>query len=149
SLGNFRDMLHAVSKDPAMIIYLNNQENHKNAPNENFAREVMELFTLGEGHYSEHDIKEAARAFTGWAVNRKGKYEFKETDHDSGEKEFLGRKGNFNGDEIIDILLQEKQTAKFIVTKIYREFVNQKTDDAIVRSLADEFYASGYDIGLL
>src|SRR5205085_6559742 len=99
--------------------------------------------------YSEHDIKEAARAFTGWAVNRKGKFEFKEADHDSGEKEFLGHKGNFNGDEIIDILLQEKQTAKFIVTKIYREFVNQKTDESAVASLADEFYNSGYDIGLL
>jgi uncharacterized protein (DUF1800 family) len=149
SLGSFRDLLHAISKDPAMIIYLNNQENHKDAPNENFAREVMELFTLGEGHYTEHDIKEAARAFTGWEVNRKGKFEFKEADHDSGEKEFMGRKGNFNGDDIINILLENKQTAKFIVTKIYREFVNQEIDETNVNSLSDQFYKSGYDISYL
>jgi len=149
ALGKFGDMLHAVSKDPAMIIYLNNQENHKDAPNENFAREVMELFTLGEGHYTEQDIKEAARAFTGWSVNRKEKFEFNENDHDAGEKEFLGHKGSFNGDDIIGILLQQKQTAVFITRKIYREFVNVETDDAIVASLADGFFDSGYDIAAL
>ncbi len=149
ALGNFGDMLHAISKDPAMIIYLNNQENHKDAPNENFAREVMELFTLGEGNYTEHDIKEAARAFTGWAINKKGRYEFVEGNHDTGEKEFLGHKGNFNGNEIIDILLQQKQTAKFIVTKIYKEFVNQKIDERLVASLSEDFFNSNYDISAL
>ncbi|MFN3940753.1 MAG: DUF1800 family protein, partial [Chitinophagales bacterium] len=95
ALGSFRNLLHAVAKDPAMIIYLNNQQNKKDAPNENFAREVMELFTLGEGNiYTEKDIKESARAFTGWTVNRKGEFEFSEQDHDGGVKDFMGRSGH-------------------------------------------------------
>ncbi len=89
ALGKFGKLLHAIAKDPAMIIFLNNQQNKKDHPNENFAREVMELFTLGEGNlYTEKDIKEAARAFTGWTVNKKGQFEFIEKEHDSGEKEF-------------------------------------------------------------
>ena len=105
ALGKFSDLLFAIAKDPAMIIYLNNQQNKKTAPNENFAREVMELFTLGEGKYSENDIKEAARAFTGWNSNKKGEFEFIAKDHDDTEKEFLGKKGNFNGDDILKIIL--------------------------------------------
>jgi len=149
ALGKFGDLLHAVAKDPAMIIYLNNQQNKKDHPNENFAREVMELFTLGEGHYTEHDIKEAARAFTGWSVNTKGQFEFHENDHDSGEKVFMNKKGNFNGDEIIDIILENKQTAVYLVTKIYREFVNDNVNSQRVKELADSFYQTGYDIGAL
>ncbi len=150
ALGKFGKLLHAVAKDPAMIIYLNNQQNKKDAPNENFAREVMELFTLGEGNlYSEKDIKEAARAFTGWAVNKKGQYEFSELDHDNGEKEFLGRKGNFNGEDILNIILEQKETAQYITRKIYREFVNEDPDPVIVQQLADAFYASDYDIAKL
>ena len=146
ALSSFGKLLHAIAKDPAMIIYLNNQENRKDHPNENFAREVMELFTLGEGHYTEHDIKEAARAFTGWTVNRKGEFEFNRQTHDDGEKEFLGKKGNFGGEDILNMLLEEKQTAKFITTKIYKEFVNENTDDAVIETLSAEFYKNNYDI---
>lgn len=150
ALGKFGKLLHAVAKDPAMIIYLNNQQNKKDAPNENFAREVMELFTLGEGNgYTEKDIKEAARAFTGWTVNKKGTFEFEEKDHDSGEKEFLGKKGNFNGEDIINILLEQKQTARYVVGKIYKEFVNEVPDPVITEQLTEEFYASDYDISKL
>ncbi|MFN0276180.1 MAG: DUF1800 family protein, partial [Chitinophagales bacterium] len=147
ALGSFRKMLHAVAKDPAMILYLNNEQNKKDAPNENFAREVMELFTLGRGNlYTEKDIKEAARAFTGWRINKLGQYEFSEEDHDFGEKEFLGRRGNFNGEEILDILLKEKQTAIYITKKIYKEFVNEEPDEEVINKLADDFYNTDYDI---
>ena len=150
AMVGFGQLLHAVARDPAMLIFLNNHQNRKNAPNENFARELMELFTLGEGHYSEHDIKEAARAFTGWQVSRRGKFYFNQQQHDYGVKEFLGRKGKFDGGDIIDILLEEKQTATYITTKIYREFVSTTTDDKIISLLADKFYRSNYDIqGLL
>lgn len=149
ALGKFSDMLHAVARDPSMIIFLNNQQNKKEHPNENFAREVMELFTLGIGHYTEMDVKEAARAFTGWDVNKKGEYEFNEKEHDFGDKEFLGQKGNFNGDDILNIILSNKQVAVFIVTKIYREFVNPEINPERVQQLADSFFASGYDISVL
>ncbi|OQX73416.1 MAG: hypothetical protein B6D59_05850, partial [Campylobacteraceae bacterium 4484_4] len=106
ALGNFATMLRAISKDPAMLIYLDNISNKKSHPNENFARELLELFTLGEGHYTEQDIKEAARAFTGWTVDRKsGKFRFNPRVHDFGKKTFLGRTGRFDGDDIIDIIL--------------------------------------------
>lgn len=146
ALGRFSDMLRAVSKDPAMIIYLNNQENTKNVPNENFAREVMELFTMGIGNYTEQDIKEGARAFTGWRTNRKGEFVMDNNVHDDGEKNFLGRKGNFNGDDILNILLEQKQTAYYVSAKIYREFVNEKINQKRVDDLASGFYDSGYDI---
>lgn len=150
ALGSFKKLLLQVAKDPAMIIYLNNQQNKKDAPNENFAREVMELFTLGEGQlYTEQDIKEAARAFTGWTVNKRGVFEFVAEDHDAGEKKFLGRTGHFTGEDIIEILLEEKQTAYFITTKIYRQFVNPEPDTEQIKILAEKFYASGYDITLL
>ncbi|HNA58174.1 MAG TPA: DUF1800 domain-containing protein, partial [Chitinophagales bacterium] len=150
ALGRFDKLLHAIAKDPAMIIYLNNQQNKKDAPNENFAREVMELFTLGEGNkYTEADIKEAARAFTGWTVNKKGEFEFVAKDHDDESKTFLGRAGNFNGEDIINILLEEKQTAKYVTTKIYKEFVNDNVNDAHVEALSTIFFDSGYDISAL
>lgn len=149
ALGKFGDLLHAVAKDPAMILYLNNQENKKAHPNENFAREVMELFTLGVGHYTEKDVKESARAFTGWTVNTKGEYQFNDKQHDFDEKEFLGQKGNFNGDDILDIILSNKQVAVFITAKIYREFVNPDVNAERVQKLADGFFKSGYDISAL
>ena len=150
ALGKFDKLLHAISTDPAMIIYLNNQQNKKDAPNENFAREVMELFTLGEGNlYTEKDIKEAARAFTGWTVNKRGKFEFVAKEHDDGEKEFMGMKGNFNGQDIINILHSKKQTARYVTYKIYKEFVNDDVDETIVAQLTDQFFESGYDIGKL
>lgn len=146
ALGNFGDMLREVSKSPAMLSFLNNQQNKKQHPNENFAREVMELFTMGRGAYSENDIKEAARAFTGWGFNIRGEFVNRPFQHDNGNKTFLGKTGNFNGDDIIDIILEQKQTAGFIAGKIYRYFVNEKPDSAKVAALASGFFQSGYDI---
>ncbi len=150
ALGNFRDMLLAVSKSPAMLQFLNNQQNRKMHPNENFAREVMELFTIGRGNYTEYDIKEAARAFTGWGYEREtGAFVFREKTHDEGEKTFLGKTGNFKGEDIIDMLLEKKETAHFLCRKIYKFFVNDQADEKIVNALADSFYASQYDIAAL
>lgn len=150
ALGSFRRMLHAVAKDPAMLIYLNNQQNKKDAPNENFARELLELFTFGEGQaYTEGDIKEAARAFTGWTVNMRGQFEFVATEHDYGLKKFLGKRGNFSGEEILDIILDHPRTAYFIAHKVYTYFVHPEPHKARIEELAEAFYASDYDIGLL
>lgn len=150
ALGNFGDMLRQVSKSPAMLQFLNNRQNKKQHPNENFAREVMELFTLGRGHYSEDDVKEAARAFTGWTIDEHGDFIFREKQHDPDVKKFLGKTGNFNGDDILNILLEQKQTAIFITQKLYRYYVSDvKIDDRHVRQLADSFYDSNYDIAAL
>ncbi len=146
ALGKFGDMLMKVSKDPAMLQFLNNQQNRKSSPNENFAREVMELFTLGRGNYSESDIKEAARAFTGWSFNQTGEFNFKENVHDSGEKTVLGKTGNFTGEDIINILLEKKRTAEFITNKIYVFFVNENINTEITKELSKKFYESDYDI---
>lgn len=146
ALGNFKDLLREVSKSPSMLSFLNNQQNRKKKPNENFAREVMELFTMGRGNYTENDIKEAARAFTGWGFNIKGEFEFRQQQHDDDAKTVLGKTGNFNGDDVLDILLEQKQTARFITKKIYRYFVNDKVDDAKVEWLSNRFYQNGYDI---
>src|SRR5258706_14366606 len=124
ALGNLGTLLHAVAKDPAMLVYLDGATSRKSAPNENFAREVMELFTLGEGHYSESDIKDAARAFTGWSVDPASlQFSERRAWHDEREKSVLGRRGNFNGDEVLDILLAQPATAEFIVGKLWLEFV--------------------------
>ena len=146
ALGRFGDLLMAVSKEPAMLQFLNNQQNRKNAPNENFAREVMELFTLGRGNYAEHDIKEAARAFTGWQFTPEGQFVFRERVHDEGEKIIFGQTGAFKGEDVIAILLEKKQTARFIMSKIYRFFVNETEDKKRVDELAEQFYKSRYDI---
>ncbi len=146
ALGNFKDLLRAVSKSPSMISFLNNQQNRKKKPNENFAREVMELFTMGRGNYTETDIKEAARAFTGWGFNLKGEFEFRKFQHDDDKKTVLGKTGNFDGDDVLNILLEQKQTAKYITKKIYRYFVNDKADDAKVEWLSNRFYQNDYDI---
>jgi uncharacterized protein (DUF1800 family) len=146
ALGNFKDLLRGVSKSASMLQFLNNQQNKKQHPNENFAREVMELFTMGRGNYTENDVKEAARAFTGWGFNFKGEFMFRVMQHDDGSKTVLGKTGNFDGDDIINILLQQKQTAVFITKKIYRYFVNDKVDDANVEWLSGRFYKNGYDI---
>ena len=102
ALGSFRDMLHEVSKSAAMLIFLNNQQNRKDHPNENFAREVMELFTLGRGNYNENDVKEAARAFTGWSADLKGQFVFRRGQHDFGTKTILGKTGSYTGEEVLD-----------------------------------------------
>lgn len=149
AFGKFGNLLLAMAQDPAMIRYLNNQQNHKDKPNENFARELMELFTIGRGHYSEQDVKEAARAFTGWSSNLQGIYTFRAQAHDYGPKTFFGRTGAFDGSDIIDIILEKRETARFITRKIYRYFVNEKVDETLVDELSRRFYDSGYDIGLL
>ena len=146
ALGNFRDLLFAVSKSPAMLNFLNNQQNKKGHPNENFAREVMELFTMGIGNYTETDIREAARAFTGWGYDKEGNYIERPKQHDEGSKTFLGKTGNFSGDDVLNIILEQKSTAKFITTKIYKFFVNEKADEDIIAVLSENFYQSEYDI---
>ena len=148
-LGHFGDLLMAVSKEPAMLQFLNNQQNRKNAPNENFAREVMELFTLGRGNYTERDIKEAARAFTGWQFTPEGQFTFRERVHDEGEKIIFGKTGAFKGEDVIAMLLENEQTARFITSKIYRYFVNEVEDKKRVDELAGQFYKNGYDIAHL
>lgn len=150
ALGNFSDMLMEISKDPAMLQFLNNQQNRKGHPNENFAREVMELFTLGRGNYTENDIKEAARAFTGWGFNAKGEFQFRERQHDFDNKAFRGQTKNFTGEDIINAILEDKQTAKFISQKIITSFVSQENPPiALVDECTQSFYKSGYDIGKL
>lgn len=149
ALGNFGDLVLAIARDPSMIRYLNNQQNRKLKPNENFARELMELFTIGRGNYTEKDIKEAARAFTGWSSNKKGEYVFRPRQHDHGEKSFMGTSGNLNGEDIINLILKRKETALFICEKIYAYFVNEQVDQKRVIQLANEFRSSGYNIGQL
>lgn len=146
ALGNFGDLLRQVSKSPAMLSFLNNQQNRKQHPNENFAREVMELFTMGRGNYTETDIREAARAYTGWGFNVKGEFVNRPFVHDNGSKTFLGKTGNFDGDDIIDIILEQKVTAKFITSKIYKYFVNDTVDEQKVEHLAEKFYRDNYNL---
>ena len=147
ALGYFGDLLHEVAKDPAMVIYLDSASNRKGQPNENFAREVMELFTLGEGNYGENDIKEAARAFTGWSLDPDtGEFVVRPLIHDDGVKTVLGRSGNFDGDAVLDILLAQPQTAEFIVAKLWREFVSPTPDPAEVKRIARMFRDNRYNI---
>jgi uncharacterized protein (DUF1800 family) len=148
AFGNFGEMLRAVARDPAMVVYLDSASNRKGQPNENFAREVMELFTLGEGNYSEQDIKEAARAFTGWSINiDTGEFMFRRLLHDDGTKTVLGRTGNLDGDAVLELLLAQPQTAELIVAKLWREFISLRPDPVEVRRIARLFRGSGYDIG--
>ncbi|HYT96847.1 MAG TPA: DUF1800 domain-containing protein, partial [Casimicrobiaceae bacterium] len=145
--GNFATLLHAVAKDPAMVIYLDNAQNRKGAPNENFAREVMELFTLGQGHYTEQDIQEAARAFTGWGIDRdSGTFAYRPRLHDDGEKTVFGKRGYFDGGAILDLVLERRETAEFIVAKLWREFVSPEPDRPSVERIARAFRASKYDL---
>jgi uncharacterized protein (DUF1800 family) len=149
ALGNFGDLLREVSKTPAMLSFLNNQQNRKQHPNENFARELMELFTTGRGNYTESDVKEGARSFTGWGFNLKGEFVNRPFQHDNGSKIFLGKTGNFNGDDIIDIILEQKATARFITHKIYKFFVNDEVDKDKAEWLAARFHQSNYNLGQL
>jgi len=150
ALGNFGELLHAVARDPAMVVYLDNVSNRKGSPNENFAREVMELFTLGEGHYTEQDIREAARAFTGWSLDRwTGDFRFYPRLHDNGEKVVLGQRGRFNGDDVLDLLLAQPATAEFITTKLWREFISLQPDPQAVKRMASHFRNSRYDLRTL
>jgi len=140
ALGNFVDFVKAISRSASMLKYLNNNRNFKKKPNENFARELMELFTLGIGNYAESDVKEAARAFTGWSFKPNGEYVLKVSKHDTDSKTFLGEKGNFGGDDIIDIITKQRACAEFICTKVYRYFVNPIEDKDHIKELTDVFH---------
>jgi uncharacterized protein (DUF1800 family) len=147
ALGNFGPMLREISKDPAMLIYLDGTQNRKAMPNENFAREVMELFTLGEGSYSEQDIKEVARAFSGWGFDQDaGEFRFRRPQHDDGEKVIFGERGKFNGDDVITLLLKHEKTAEFIVGKLWLEFVSPKADPVEIARLAKTFRNANYEM---
>lgn len=145
SAGNFRSFVKQISRDPAMLDYLNNQENRKAHPNENYARELMELFTLGIGNYTEADIKEAARAFTGWGHDGED-FTFRRFDHDFGLKNFFGRHGNFDGDDVIEIILQHPASAPYIAGRLLNHFVTEEPDPAICKSLGDVLRENNYDL---
>ena len=157
ALGNFRAILQELSRDPAMIIWLDNNTNHKDAPNENYGRELLELFSMGVGHYTEDDVKQCARAFTGWTVaNFNARYpwgpfplefEYRPEDHDNSEKEFLGQRGNFNGDDIIDIVVAQPATGRFIAEKLYHFFVSDEpAPEEAIAALSNAYFESGYNI---
>ncbi len=147
AVGNFATLLRAASKDPAMLIYLDVAQSRREQPNENFAREVMELFTLGEGHYTEQDIKEAARAFTGWSLDREtGAYLFRRGLHDPGTKVVLGKSGRFDGDAVLDVILARPETSQFIVAKLWREFVSADPDPREIARIAQIFRGRDYDL---
>jgi len=145
-LGNFRDLLIAVAQDPAMLVFLDAGVNTKDSPNENFAREIMELFTMGVGNYSENDVQEAARAFTGWNV-RGLEFHVNQDDHDDASKSFLGQQGNFDGVQVIDIIMRQPVTAEFIAAKMYRYFVNEDLDAADEAQLGALLASLDFDIG--
>lgn len=175
-LGTFDQLLIELSKNPAMIIWLDNQDNHLGAINENYGRELLELFSLGVGNYSEDDIKEAARAFTGWTIGNteymvlrsqrdsdwpygriSWHFDFDENDHDDGEKIFLGETGNFNGEDIIDIICKQESAARFIARHMYHFFVadeppvpswpNVKPQNPkAIQELVNTYFASNYSI---
>ena len=175
-LGSFRDLLVQLSRDPAMIVWLDNYDNHGEAINENFGRELLELFSMGVGSYSEQDIKECSRAFTGWTIGNteymvlrserdsdwpygriSWHFEYNADDHDDGEKEFLDRKGRFDGEDIIDIICEQESTARFIARHMYHFFVADEPpvpawpytpprDPAAIDALARAYFDSGYDI---
>ena len=165
-LGHFRNLLLELARDPAMVFWLDNKDNHKDAPNENFGRELLELFSMGIGNYTEGDVKASARAFTGWTIaNAKymsirasqdsiwphgrldWQFIYQPEDHDHSVKTFLGHTGPFNGEDIIDIICQHPATAQFIAGKLYNFFVADVADPAAVQELADEFIRTHGHIG--
>ena len=168
ALGRYPDLLVALSRDPGMIIYLDNRYSHKDSINENYGRELLELFSMGVGNYTEDDIKMAARAFTGWTLapamssalpyqRHAFKFQYDPEDHDDGEKVFLGQRGRFNGDDIINIIARQPATARFIARHLYDFFVADEVqvpawqttpprDPAAVNVLADAYLQSNYDI---
>jgi hypothetical protein len=166
-LGNYRDLLIRVAKNPAMIYWLDNNQNHKHAVNENWGRELLELFSMGVGNYTEVDVREASRAFTGWTIAPKiprfpyGRFpwvfEYRPEDHDDGEKTFLGHTGRFNGEDIIDIIVEQPATARFIARHLYNFFVADEPqvpswslvpprDPEAIETLAKAFRDAKYDL---
>jgi len=168
-LGKFDEILVQLSKDPAMLVWLDNQDNHKGAINENYGRELLELFSLGIGSYTEDDIKECARAFTGWTLGnaeymsmRAAKdsiwpygriawhFAFRNEDHDADEKEFLGEKGQFDGQEIVSIICKNTDAAKFICSRLFQFFAGDKVDNdlkqKVVEDMVEEYFKSDHEI---
>lgn len=169
-LSDFRTILNALSKDPAMLFWLDNNENHNGEPNENYGRELLELFSMGVGNYSEDDIKSAAKAFTGWTFTQpipiytQGRYPssfvFVEEDHDTSTKTFLGETGNFNGEDVIDIIVKQPATARFLSRHLYNFFVADEPqvaawdvtppqDPDAIDILANAYTESGGDIRVI
>lgn len=146
ALGSYADLLNGIARDPAMLVYLNNNVNRKGNPNENLAREIMELFSLGVGNYSEQDIKEAARALTGRGVSRDGKYEFHPRLHDGGEKTVLGVTGKLDGDDLVKILLEQDACAKYIAKRLITWFEGVEPKPERTREYAAFLRKQGYQI---
>jgi uncharacterized protein (DUF1800 family) len=145
--GSFKELTHAIVKDPAMMQYLDTQNSKKGKPNENFAREVMELFTMGEGNYSEQDIKEAARAFTGYQLNRQtGAVTHNKRQSDTGEKTIFGRKGRFDGDDVVDLIFEQSATSRLIPTKLWEYFVAENPPQDGVEALAKSFRDADFKV---
>ena len=155
-LANFRTILQKLARDPAMIYWLDQQQNHATAVNENWGRELLELFSMGRGNYTEDDVRAAARAFTGWTIDQTFprypsgyygvKFIYREQDHDHSPKTFLGATGDFNGDDIIEIVLKQPATAQFVARQLHRFFVSDDPDPAAIDRLSRAFVDSGYDI---
>jgi uncharacterized protein (DUF1800 family) len=156
-LGDFRTLLVELSKDPAMIFWLDNQTNTNDVHNENYGRELLELFALGIGNYTEDDVKNCARAFTGWTLKNpipgaqpfgrhNWEFEFRPDQHDWGEKTFLGETGNFNGDDIVDIIVRQPAAAQFVAKRLHNYFVSDVPDQAAIDELAEAYMGSQYDI---
>ncbi|HUD82013.1 MAG TPA: DUF1800 domain-containing protein [Candidatus Saccharimonadales bacterium] len=142
--GNWQLLLTEAGQDPAMLVWLDQAQSRKEHPNENFAREVMELFALGEGHYTEHDITEGARALTGWSLDQDNqKFIYRPRIHDDGEKTFLGRTGDLDGDDVIATIVGQPQAAKFITAKLWNYFAGQMPDEPLNEALASVFRANG------
>jgi uncharacterized protein (DUF1800 family) len=146
--GSFRDLMVAVAQDPAMLAFLDAGVNVKGAPNENFAREIMELFTMGVGNYTETDIREGARAFTGWNFDGL-EFVVNNDQHDADSKTFLGRSGNFDGVEVIDIIMEQPVTAEYIAGKLYRFFVREDLSPALQAQLGTVLRDADYDVATL
>ena len=167
-LGSFRDLLIELSKDPAMIFWLDNNDNHDGAINENYGRELLELFAMGIGNYTEDDVKECARAFTGWTIGNTdymavratkdsfspyGRiawfFEYRPEDHDDGEKTFLGETGRFNGEDIVDIVVRHPSTARFICTRLFQFFAADEVDEEgeqVIKAMTKSYFDSNYEI---
>jgi uncharacterized protein (DUF1800 family) len=149
ALGKFGPFLQQMSRDPAMLLWLDSNSNVKGKPNENYAREVMELFSLGVGNYTEKDIREAARAFTGWHTDGKA-FRFKSDLHDSGEKIFFKKAGHWDGGDVVKIILEQPAAARFLVAKLYTNFVSESPPpEGLLEPLADQFRKSDYDVAAL
>ncbi len=145
ALGNFQDLLMGITRDPAMIVYLDNQQNRRGKPNENYAREVMELFTMGIGNYSERDVKEAARAFTGWHT-RQASFFFNTRQHDYGDKNVLGVHGDLDGSDVVRILAARPSTARYLAKKLITFFAYDNPDPQVVEEIASVYVMSKFKI---